>query len=88
LIERVLAMAWIPLINRENAGPELQKIYAEIGATRGRVANILAVTGLHPQALAAHFDLYKNLMFAASPLTRRQREMIAVVVSATNECHY
>jgi alkylhydroperoxidase family enzyme len=81
-------MAWIPLITQDLATTELQKIYDKIGASRGEVANILTVMGLHPAALAAHFDLYKNLMFAASPLTRRQREMIGVVVSATNQCHY
>jgi alkylhydroperoxidase family enzyme len=32
--------------------------------------------------------LYGALMHGRSPLTRAQREMIAVVVSRTNGCHY
>ena len=54
----------------------------------GHVANILAVHSLNPAALGAHFDLYRTLMFGRSELKRSLREMIAVVVSKTNECHY
>jgi alkylhydroperoxidase family enzyme len=32
--------------------------------------------------------LYQKIMFARGGLTRRQREMLAVVVSSTNSCHY
>ena len=35
-----------------------------------------------------HYDLYVALMHRPSPLSRKQREMVAVVVSATNGCHY
>jgi hypothetical protein len=42
----------------------------------------------HPAALRAHYDLYRTLMFGRSELSRAQREMIAVVVSKTNGCHY
>jgi len=52
------------------------------------VANILAIHSLNPAVLRVHFDLYKTLMFGPSELTRAQREMIAVVVSKTNRCHY
>jgi alkylhydroperoxidase family enzyme len=50
--------------------------------------NILRIHGVNPPVLRAHFELYKTTMFGQSPLTRMQREMIAVVVSATNGCHY
>jgi hypothetical protein len=35
-----------------------------------------------------HFELYRELMYSHGPLSRRQREMIGVVVSAANDCHY
>lgn len=50
--------------------------------------NILRVHGIHPDVLRAHYDLYKATMFSSSPLSRTRREMIAVVVSAVNGCHY
>ena len=50
--------------------------------------NILRIHGINPPVLQAHYDLYRVTMYAPSPLKRVQREMIAVVVSALNECHY
>ena len=54
----------------------------------GSVDNILRIHGLNPPSMSAHFDLYATLMRGRSDLTRVQREMIAVVVSFLNECHY
>ncbi len=50
--------------------------------------NILRIHGINPPVLRAHLELYRAVMHAESPLTRRQREMMAVVVSSINGCHY
>lgn len=50
--------------------------------------NILRIHGVHSRTMRQHFDLYRELMYAKGPLTRIQREMIAVVVSAQNRCRY
>lgn len=50
--------------------------------------NILRIHGVHARTVRLHYDLYRELMYGAGPLTRVQREMIAVVVSAKNDCHY
>jgi alkylhydroperoxidase family enzyme len=50
--------------------------------------HILRIHGVHPEVMRAHFELYMQLMHRKGPLTRRQREMIAVTVSGLNECHY
>ncbi len=50
--------------------------------------NILRIHGVHRRTMRQHYDLYKQLMHRRSPLSRVQREMIAVVVSAANRCHY
>ena len=50
--------------------------------------NILRIHGIHSRTMRQHYDLYRELMYGKSPLSRIQREMIAVVVSAANECHY
>jgi len=55
---------------------------------RGKIANILQVHSLNPDAMAGHLDLYMSIMFGGSGLSRAEREAIAVVVSATNECDY
>ena len=50
--------------------------------------NILRVHGVHSRAMRLHYDLYRRLMYGRGPLSRVQREMIAVVVSATHGCRY
>ena len=50
--------------------------------------NILRVHGVHPEALSLHYALYRELMYGTSPLSRVQREMIAVTVSRVNRCRY
>ena len=50
--------------------------------------HILRVHGVHPRAMRLHYELYLELMRGPSPLTRVQREMLAVAVSAANHCHY
>ena len=50
--------------------------------------NIIQIHGVHPRVMRHHYDLYIEVMRRRSPLTRRQREMTAVVVSSVNSCHY
>jgi alkylhydroperoxidase family enzyme len=50
--------------------------------------NVLASYALNPEALQAHVALYRTVMFGQSPLSRAEREAIAVAVSAANDCHY
>lgn len=81
-------MAWIRFIEEAEASGKLKKYYEHIRKTRGKIANILKVQSLNPDALKAHLDLYLTVMFGRSGLTRVQREMIATAVSATNNCDY
>ena len=41
-----------------------------------------------PQAMAHVFGGYAAMLDASLPLTRRQHEMIATLVSSINECYY
>jgi alkylhydroperoxidase family enzyme len=50
--------------------------------------HILRIHSVHPEVMRHHYDLYVELMHRPGPLSRRLREMIAVVVSAANRCHY
>ena len=50
--------------------------------------NILRIHGVNPPVLKGHLALYRPIMHGKSPLSRFQREVLAVVVSALNGCHY
>lgn len=79
---------WIDSVSPSEADGELKDMYDRIGGARGGVAQIHQAQSLNPKVLAAHFELYKALMFQPSPLTRADREALAVAVSRANSCEY
>jgi len=81
-------MAWIRTVCEEEAEGELRDFYEAHQSPSGEVDNILKIHSLNPPSLHGHYDLYRTLMYGKSDLSRVQREMIAVVVSAANRCHY
>jgi uncharacterized peroxidase-related enzyme len=82
-------MAWIRTIAPGEASGLLKRLYAEATARAGKVFNVLRLQSLRPEVLAAGVRLYEELMISPrSPLSRAQREMIAVAVSRANGCHY
>lgn len=81
-------MAWIDEIERDDAGSRLSEIYDALVEKRGKISNILKVHSLNPEAMGDHLDLYMTLMFGKSGLSRAEREAVAVVVSASNDCDY
>ena len=81
-------MAWIEIVTPERAEGPLAELYRAISGARGGVAEVHQVQSLNPKAMAAHLELYKAVVFQRSSLSRRQRERIGVVVSATNACPY
>ncbi|MFN4218829.1 MAG: peroxidase-related enzyme [Candidatus Bipolaricaulia bacterium] len=81
-------MAWIRVIDEAEAQGRLKECYEEIKKARGKVANIMRVHSLQPDAMMAHLNFYKTIMFGPSGLSRRQRELLATVVSALNGCAY
>lgn len=81
-------MAFIDYINYEDAAPKLKELYECFGGHSNKPANIVRIAGPNPKAMEAHINFYRSIMFNKSPLSRDQRETIAVVVSAINECHY
>lgn len=81
-------MSWIREIPPAQAEGELARVYRHLQGQRGKVANILQVHSLRPLALQRHVELYMDLLFAPGGLSRRQREMLAVVSSHANGCAY
>ena len=81
-------MAHIRYVPAEEAGSRLASLLEKYSNPSGTVDNILHIHSLNPPSLQHHVQLYSHLMRGPSPLTRIQREMIAVVVSAENECFY
>jgi alkylhydroperoxidase family enzyme len=81
-------VAHIRLIEPEDASGLLAEEYAAAVKRAGKVYNILKSMSLRPGVLQASMAMYRAIMFGDSALTRQERELLATVVSATNECYY
>ena len=81
-------MAHIPYVSADEATGLLRELYDRYSDADGRVDNILRIHALNPRSMRDHHQLYAHLMRGPSPLTRTQREMLAIVVSAENDCFY
>jgi len=81
-------MAYINYIPEDRASEELRKLYNRYRASWGGVDNIIRIHGPNPLSMEKHYEFYRHLMRGPSPLSLAQREMIAVVVSVANRCHY
>ena len=68
--------------------PELRDYFQVCEEKLGFVPNVLKAYAFDNQKLKAFIDMVDDLMLGESGLSRLEREMIAVAVSAVNHCHY
>lgn len=82
-------MAWIEIVDEPDAEGRLRELYTRmVDPASGRVDTILRIHSLHPEGLRTHYELYREVMSGTKTLRKVDREMIALVVSVINECHY
>jgi hypothetical protein len=81
-------LAYIKMIDEEKAKGKLKEAYESIAGSGKKMAQVLKVQSLNPKAMTSHYQFYRNIMFGKSSLSRAQREMIAIVVSAEKGCYY
>ena len=81
-------LSWLRVPAEEEAPAGVQELYDKANEKLGFVPNVLRVYALRPRHLELWNTFYDDLMRGDSTLTRPQREMIAVVVSTVNRCHY
>lgn len=81
-------MSRIKVIQHEEATGRLKDIYDDLIKKRGKLADVHKIQSLRPESIVAHMDLYMEIMFSKSELSRAEREMMAVIVSVSNGCEY
>ena len=81
-------MAYIDIIEIEDAEGIVKQEYDKGVRRSGRVFNILKIMSLSPTVLKESIRMYIAIMYGESELSRAQREMLATVVSQVNHCHY
>ena len=78
----------LSLHDEQTLPEDIQALFAEMRAKPGFVPNVYRAYSLRPQQLRGFIALYDSIMNDDSGLTKAEREMIAVAVSAQNHCFY
>ncbi|MHC4262650.1 MAG: carboxymuconolactone decarboxylase family protein [Planctomycetota bacterium] len=81
-------MAWIRTIADDEATGRLARSFRAAIQRAGRVFGIVRLMSIEPPLMDASLALYSAAMHGSGPLSRSQRELLAVVVSRANHCHY
>ena len=96
-------MTWIRTVPPEQAPPELKAVYEAVYALYpadyeapvpallrpdGGADSVTAAHSLIPEAMRHAMSAFGALLQPDLPLSRRQHEMIAAVVSVDNSCFY
>src|SRR3954447_1860081 len=86
--ERESRIARLHVPAEDEVPDEVKELWATPLEKLGFVPNVLKIFALRPRHLLGWWAYYDELLRGDSGLTKAQREMIAVVVSAANRCHY
>ncbi len=81
-------MAWVQTVAEEAASDKLQGVYQQVRERAGFVPNIAKLQSLRPNAMERGFHLYCQLMDDPTGIGKRERLLIATVVSKVNGCFY
>ena len=76
------------MIKEDKAEAELKDWYDKLREPWGGVDNIMKIHSLNVNTLKGHYELYLSAMKGTKDLSHIQREMVAIVVSTVNQCHY
>ena len=75
-------------LQRGELTPAMAAYFAKCQDKLGFVPNVLQAYAFDSAKLEAFVGMYNDLMLAPSGLSKLEREMIAVAVSAVNRCYY
>lgn len=81
-------MPWVSTVPEDQATGPLADVYRKARERAGKVPNITKLQSLRPETTSRGFDLYRQVMDAPTGISRRERVLIATVVSKVNGCLY
>jgi uncharacterized peroxidase-related enzyme len=80
--------AWIPIPTADELPTEVTDVIGGIAAQIGFMPNVARLLAVTPDHFVGWWRYFDDLMRGPSGLSKTQREMIAVVVSAEAHCPY
>jgi len=83
-----LPISYFPIAERQHCSEALQKLFTELEATLGFVPNVIHAFAWREPRFWKWWAHRNDLMTPSEGLSKAEREMVAVVVSAVNDCLY
>lgn len=80
--------AWVTLVPQEALRARIPKDAPRHPYDFGFLAPMSRLTQAHPEIGPKFSALFAQIMFAPGALTRQEREMVAGVAAAAQDCHY
>jgi uncharacterized peroxidase-related enzyme len=82
-------LSFLRVPERDEVPQEVETLFQKFEHKVGFLPNVARIFSLTPEHFLKWFSYYDFLLRnEASPLSRKEREMIALVVSAENKCEY
>lgn len=81
-------LAWLRVPGEADVPDEVRSLWQRADEKLGFVPNVLRVWALRPEHMLRWRKYMDELLKGESGLSEAQREMIGVVVSSVNRCHY
>ena len=81
-------ISYFPIVERQHSSEALQKLFAELESTLGFVPNVMRAFAWREPRFWKWWAHRNDLMAASEGLSAAEREMVALVVSAANDCLY
>jgi uncharacterized peroxidase-related enzyme len=78
----------LPVPDEATLPDDIRALFDQMREKPGFVPNVYRAYSLRPEQLRGFLAMYSSIMEADSGLTKAEREMIAVAVSAQNHCCY
>jgi hypothetical protein len=79
-------ISWFPIPDEDDLDPRVAELVARQRQKLGTPNNVVRVNAWRPDLMLKWLDLYEYISKGPSGLSRVEREMIGVVVSAENRC--
>ncbi len=79
-------ISWFPVPDEEDLDPRVAELVAKQREKLGAPNNVVRTHAWRPELMLRWLDFYEFITKGPSGLSRIEREMIGVVVSAENRC--
>lgn len=79
-------ISWFPVPDEEDLDPRVRELVEKQREKLGAPNNVVRTHAWRPELMLKWLDFYEHISKGPSGLSRVEREMIGVVVSAENRC--